>query len=133
VLFIIEHPCISLLLVVVVARFSPIAVALSALIPIVLSVLRVESARLVPLILAELFLLFLKFVIKWLSTAVRPLIDVLGTLIKLLVSLDWFSLQRIKLAKVLSSVIFAIVIHMLPLLRKHCKVQLVFTCTEFVI
>lgn len=132
-LFIIEHPCISLLLVVVVARFSPIAVALTALKPIVLSVLRIESARLVPLILAELFLLFLKFVIKWLSTAVRPLIDVLGTLIKLLVFLDWFSLQRIKLAKVLSSVIFAIVIHMLPLLRKNCKVQLVFTCTKFVI
>jgi hypothetical protein len=70
----------------------------------------------------EMFLLFLKFTIKWLPTTVRPLIYMLRALVKLLVLLERFTFQWVEPAEILATIIVRIVI--LALLCEHCEVQL---------
>jgi hypothetical protein len=121
-LIVIEHTCIPVFLIFVIARLTPVAVALSALVSVVRPILRVKRARLIPLLLTEMLLLFLKFAIKWLSATVRPLIDMLRALVKLLVPLKRFTFQWVEPIEILATIIVRIVI--LALLCKHCKVQL---------
>ena len=121
-LVVVEHACIPVFLIFVIARLTPVAVALSALVSVVRPILRVKRARLIPLLLPEMFLLFLKFAIKWLSATVWPLIDMLRALVKLLVPLERFTFQWVEPVEILATIIVRIVI--LALLCKHCKVQL---------
>ena len=122
ILVVVEHACIPVFLIFVIARLTPVAVALSVLVSVVRSILRVKRARLSPLMFPEMFLLFLKFTIKWLPTTVRPMIYMLRALVKLLVLLERFTFQWVEPAEILATIIVRIVI--LALLCEHCEVQL---------